>query len=810
MIKNYIQVAMRNLRRHKFFSFINIFGLAISMSVCLGIIMLVADQLTYDRYNTKRDRIYRVITRNLNPDGSSSGNDYSTSPQIVAQAMLEDYTGISKAVRIRRGFGNNWLELDPGRDINIPLSGFFVDEDALDVFEYELELGDPETALKDPYSVVLSNKAAKKLFSTNNPVGEVIKVGKLGEYKVTGVLKETNHKSHIVFEGLASYSTIKSLEADSTFSSSDSGWDNFTAGWVYLLLEEGQSPVEIERHLNDYANKQQASKAANKDERKIQFYLQNLSSITPGGFINNPIGPFMPMIFVYFFGGLALIIMITSCFNYTNLSIARALTRAKEIGIRKVNGAFRYQIFAQFISEAVIMAVFALCLALLFLLAVKPFMLNLRFAQALRWDLEGNIYVYSVFIVFSICIGLLAGFFPAVILSKFQPVKVFKNVGGSIKLFSKMGLRKSLLVIQFTLSLIFILSVLLLYNQLQLFVKADHGFDMANKINVRLNNTSYTALKEQLGSYSTIQSIAAASHIPATGVTYGDNFKKTLGDKEGTPLDYFVVDEGYLENMNIPLIAGKNFDALAGEKNKSSIIINEEAVKTLQFSTAHDAIGEFIYLESDSSKHEIIGVIKNYNHQMMMSKVEAMALKYNPDQFNIIQIKYTGSREDAIKNIEAAWAKINASSKLDYRDFEEEVRSFYKTVFSDFVSIIGVIAFMAIIISCLGLLGMATYATETRLKEISIRKVLGSSNLALVLLLSKSFIFLLIIAIALAVPAAWFINNLWLQLIAYRTELSIGVIGCGILVLIILGGLTIGSQTIRAAWANPVDNLKND
>lgn len=810
MIKNYIQVAMRNLKRHKFFSFINIFGLAISMSVCLGIIMLVADQLTYDRYNTKRDRVYRVITRNLNLDGSSSGNDYSTSPQPVAHAMLEDYTGVSKAVRIRRGFGNNWLELDPGRDINIPISGFFVDEDALDVFEYELELGDPKTALKEPYSVVITRKAAKKLFSNNNPVGEVIKVGKLGEYKITGVLKDNGNKSHIVFEGLASYSTIKSLEADSTFDRKDSGWDNFTAGWVYLLLQEGQSPVEIERHLNDYAKKQQADKAESKDERKIEFYLQNLSSITPGSFINNPIGPFMPMIFVYFFGGLALIVMITSCFNYTNLSIARALTRAKEIGIRKVNGAHRYQIFSQFISEAVIMSLFALGLALLFLLAVKPFMLNLRFAQALRWDLEGNIYVYSVFVVFSICVGLLAGFFPAVILSKFQPVKGFKNIGGSLKLFSRMGLRKSLLVVQFTLSLIFILSVLLLYNQLQLFVKADHGFDMASKINVQINRTSYEALKTELSSYSTIQSIAASSHIPATGVTYGDNFKKELSDKESSLVDYFVVDEGYLENMNIPLLAGKNFDAKAGDKNKSSIIINEEALKNFQFATPHDAIGEFIYHAFDSSKFEIIGVIKNYNHQMMMSKVEAMALRYDPEQFHIMQVKYSGSREDAIKNIEAAWAKINPSLKLDYRDFEEEVRSFYKTVFADFVNIIGVIAFMAIVISCLGLLGMATYTTETRLKEISIRKVLGSSNRSLVLLLSKSFILLIAVAIILAVPAAWFINNLWLQLIAYRTELNIVVIGSGVLILIVLGGLTIGSQTIRAAWANPVENLKND
>ncbi|HEY9047333.1 MAG TPA: ABC transporter permease [Ohtaekwangia sp.] len=809
MFKNYIQVALRNLRRHRFFSFINIFGLAISMSICLGIMMLVTDQLMYDRYNTKRDRVYRIITRYLNPDGSTAGNEMSTAPQPLAQILLEDYTGISKAVRIRRGFGNNWLELEPGRDINIPLSGFFVDPEALDVFEYELEQGDAKTALKEPYSVVLTKKAARKLFKEENPVGEVIKVGKIGEYKVTGVLKETLHKSHIVFEGLASYSTIKSLEADSTFNKTDSGWENFTAGWIYLLLDEKHSSSEIETHLNTIAKKQHAQQAKDKEERGYTFYLQNISSITPGAFINNPIGPFMPMIFVYFFGGLALIVMITSCFNYTNLSIARALTRAREIGVRKVNGAYRYQIFIQFISEAVIISLFSLGVALLFLMAVRPFMLNLQFAKALKWDLEGNIYVYLAFFGFSIVIGLLAGFFPAVIMSKFQPAKVLKNISG-IKLFSRLTLRKSLLIAQFTLSLIFIISVLLLYNQLQLFTKANHGFAMDHKINVRLSNTSYTSLKTQLSSYSNIESIAGASHVPATGITYGDNFKKELQDKDGFLLDYFFVDEGYLTNMEIPLVAGKNFDLQNTERNKNLILLNEEAVKELKLGSPHDAIGEFLYLQEDSSRYEVAGVVKNYNHQMMVSKLEAMALRYNPERFNLLQVKYTGSREEAIKSIETAWAKINPTMKVDYKDFEEEVRSFYKTVFSDFVSIIGVIAFMAIIISCLGLLGMATYTTETRLKEISIRKILGSSDRALVVLLSKGFFILLIIAIVLAVPTAWFINNLWLEQVAYRTEFGLSVVGLAVVILILLGTLTIGSQTIRAALANPVDNLKND
>jgi putative ABC transport system permease protein len=806
MLKNYFKVALRSLIRHRFFSFINIFGLAISMSVCLGIMMLVADQLSYDHYNTKHDRIFRVITQYYNSDGSPSGPDASTCPLPMSEALRDNYTGVEKTVRIRRGFGNSWMELED-QDVNIPVGGFFVDPTALDVFEYELEYGNPKTALVEPYSVVLTHKTAKKLFKMDNPVGESIKVGKLGTYKVTGVIKDKDQKSHIVFEALASFATIESLEADGTFKAQDQSWGDWTTGWVYLLLEGGKTKHDIEVHLADVAKKHQPDKYSAQDKHQYKFYLQNILAITPGPLINNPIGPFMPMIFVYFFGGLALIVMLTSCFNYTNLSIARSLTRAREIGVRKVSGANRTQIFMQFLSESVIISIFSLGLSLLFLMLLKPFMLNLKFAQVLKWDLAGNVYVYIAFFVFSIMVGVLAGLFPAAILSRFQPINVLKNVGG-MKLFSRLGLRKSLLVGQFALSLIFIISVLLLFNQLKLFIKADHGFDMSNTINVKLNSTSYQALQTELMRHSNIQNTSAASHIPAAGMTYGDGFKRNLNDQEGYGMSYFYVDNNYLDNLNIQLVAGRNFNAELA--NKQNILVNEKAVKTFHFDTPQDAIGQSIYMEKDSAQFQIIGVVRDYNHQVMMSQIDPMALRYDPEQFHLMHVKYSGNHEDAVKSIEAAWTKVNPSLKLDHVDFEEEVRSFYKTMFSDFVNIIAVMAFMAITISCLGLLGMATYTTETRLKEISIRKVLGSTDGALVFLLSKSFFKLLLIAITIALPVAWFINNLWLELIAYHTTFNFTVIISGVSILLVLGAVTIGSQTLRAAYTNPVDNLKNE
>jgi putative ABC transport system permease protein len=477
--------------------------------------------------------------------------------------------------------------------------------------------------------------------------------------------------------------------------------------------------------------------------------------------------------------------------------------------VRKVNGANRFQIFIQFISESIILSLISLGCALVLLIVVKPFLLNLKFAQVLKWDLEGNLTVYAAFLGFSLFVGLMAGFFPAVILSRFEPIKVLKKIG-SVKLFSRLTLRKSLLVLQFCLSLIFIISVLVVQNQLTLFMRADHGFDMSNKFVVKLNSTSYENLKRELDGYSSISNSAGASHVPAAGMVLGEGYKRDLADPEFISLDYYDVDVNYLENMSIELVAGRNFEASAGESNRNFILLNQQALKVLSFESAHNAIGETIFSSEDSSRYEIIGVVKDYNHEILVSKIGPMALRYRPESFSILQVQFAGDPVVAAADIEKAWTKVNPVQKIDYNDFEDEVRGFYKTVFSDFVSIIGVISFMAVAISCLGLLGMATYSIETRMKEISIRKVLGSTDKSLVLLLSKGFFVLLVIAILLAVPAAWFINNLWLQNIAYHTEVSLGVIGLSVLILFVLGTLTIGSQTLRAAYSNPVTNLKNE
>jgi putative ABC transport system permease protein len=806
MFHNYIKTALRNIIRHKFFSFINVFGLSIAMALSMVIIMLVADQMMYDRHNTKRDRIYRINSVPIGAHGEK-WSETATTTLPLKEELTENFTGVEKCVRIMRGFGNIWLEME--QNVNIPIAGYYADPEVLDVFEYALEYGDSKTALIDPYSVVLTRNAAKKLFKQENPMGKTFKVGDEGPYKVTGILKETDHKSHIVFDALASFSTTKSLTAQGQRGKNGDDWYNYTLGWVYVLLEKGKTIQDIQPHLSKIEQKY-FSKLPNPDiDQKVNYTVQSLMHITPGPFINNPIGPFLPWIFIYFFLGLAGVVMLTSCFNFTNLSIARSLTRAREIGVRKVTGAQRWQVFVQFLSESVIISLIALVGAVVLMIALRPLMMQLSFARLMKWDLEANYFVFAIFLVFAIVVGLLAGIFPAVVLSRFQPIKVLKGLS-TMKLFTNIRLRKTLLVLQFSFSLIFILCVVVVFNQLQLLMRADHGFAMENRMVIGLSNTSSTVLKNELLKFSSIESVSASSHVPAAGRSYVEDYKRSLDEKDWTGLYYYATDEDYLKNLDIPLIAGRYYVGEAGASNRNFIVLNEEAVKAFHFASPLEAIGQEIILKKDSTRKEIIGVVKDYNHQILLEKMGPLALVYNPDEYTILQVKYSRSYDDAAKNVASAWAKTNPLLEVDYKDFYNEVHKMYDILFGDLVSILSVIAVLAITISCLGLLGMATYATETRMKEISIRKVLGSTNASLIYLLSKGFVVILIIAIVIAVPAAWFINNLWLEKLASHVSVDFATIVIGVLILIVFGIVTIGSQTWRAMYVKPVDNLKND
>ena len=800
MIRNYLKTAFRSLLRQRAFSFINAFGLSISMAICLIIIMMVGDQMKMDRHLSNADNIYRINTQRLHESGPV--NTLATSPLPMGKELSENYTGIESYTRIRRGFGNGWVEFD--NDHTIPLGGFYVDPSFVRMFELEFEKGNKELALVEPNSVVLTSKAAKKLFGNNEAMGQVIDMGEIGEYKVTGVLKETNTKSHVVYEALASMSSTELLERDSIISNSNENWESTTAGWVYVALNPNKSKSELLANLNAVDEKYYGDK----ELVDYRFLIQNVLEINPGPLIGNQIGPGLPMIFVYFLGGLALIVMISACFNYTNLSIAKSINRAKEVGVRKVSGAMKNQIFTQFIIESILISLISLMIAFGLVVVFEPAFHNLKLASLLKWDLSFDYNVIGFSIVFAIVVGLIAGIVPSLILSAFQPIKVLKDFG-SMKLLSKMGMRKVLLTGQLTLSLFFIISVLLLRNQLDLMVSSDKGFNTENIINVPLVKTDGKQFKNELLNKSAIEKTTLSSHVPAAGTSRGEHFMKTIGD-ERIEVSYYSVDEDYIEVMGLELLAGRNFSAKSNENIEHEMVVNETAVETFGFTNIHDALGKTIF-NSDSVEVSIVGVIKDYNHAVMISEISPMALRYKPEEFTCLHVKYNGQNKPLAEDqLKATWAGINPVKNIQYKDLSDEINEFYDLTFGDLTKVVIVFSVLALSIASLGLLGMTIYTTQTRLKEVSIRKVLGASDNQVVYILSKGFVKLLLIAIVVAIPLSYVVNDLWLQSIAYRVSISPGVIVAGTLIMIAISAITIGSQTIKTGLTNPVDNLKNE
>lgn len=757
--------------------------------------MMLADQYSYDAYNTQSDRIYRVNHTRNDLDAVISG--MATSPMPLGEELKTKYTGVASYTRLVRGFGNGWVKLM--QDVNIPISGFYADPNVFETFQYELETGNAKTALVEPYSVVLTKEMAEKLYNDGNPIGQLIKVGDLGSYKVTGVLKELEGKSHIKFEGLASISTIDGLEKLEKFPKTMGSWRNRSRGWTYLKLESGVSSVDIEANLAQISHDQYKDM----DDMDAGFFLQNLRAINPGPLLGNQIGPGLPMIFVYFLAGLAFVIMLSACFNYTNLSVARSMSRSREVGVRKIFGAVRSQIFIQFLMESIVISVLAFVFSLGIVHFLKPVFLSLNFSQLLDWNLNESVGIYLLCFCFALFVGVVAGVLPATFHSSVKAIEGLKNLAG-VKVFSKMGMRKFLIVSQFSLSLFLVITVKLIFNQMDFMIAKDYGFNADNNLVITLNNSDPDKLKRELLTYSNVSSVSAACFTPASGTSSEDH---VIINGEEKTLHFFYTDEDYAENMGLEMVSGNFFSKSVREEK---VVINEKAIDFLGYENAFDAVGQIIML-NDTVSHEIIGVVKDYHFESLISEIKPLVFAYDPEEFGILQVKINSSNfEAAVSDINAAWTAVNPALQIEYKLLSDEVTFFTDLMFGDLSKIIGFVSFLAIIIACLGMMGMVVFSTQVRLKEVSIRKVLGASNQMLVYLLSKGFLKLLGIAILVSVPFSWFVNNLWMDFIAYRVGIGADVILFAVIAVSTLGILVIGSQTIKAANSNPADILRDE
>ncbi|GEO09209.1 ABC transporter permease [Segetibacter aerophilus] len=794
MLKNYLKIAIRNLAKHKLFSFINIFGLALSMSVCMMVLINLKDQISYDKFHPNTDRTYRVITELTNKEGSSYR--FASSPLPLANSLTTDYNFIEKTVRLYSAGGD---KASTGTK-ELSINGAFTEPTFFDVFGFTLKEGNEKTALSAPNSVVLSKTTAEKFFGNANPVGQTIKLAKLGDFQVTGVLEIPTGKSHIDFEAYMSLSSVPALEKSGKLTPAIDKWDAQIHAYTYLQLKDGANKKQLDKALSQVtAGLIKTTKLQGKEN--IAFEAQRFNKIILGeelmnafgnvGSMEKTLGPLL----------IGFIILLSACFNYTNLSIARSLNRGKEVGIRKVAGAFRYQVFYQFILESVLIAFLSLGLAWIILHLLQqyaPFM-----GEMAPSGLALNNGIYGWFVVFAIFTGLLAGSLPAWVLSSFKPVEVLKNLS-NIKLFGGNGFRKGLIVVQFTLALVTTIFTSISSQQFSFIANADPGYNRDNLLVVPTDGADPKILSAE------IERVSGVQNVTATSATFGRNSSGHIPVKlqpgaQAIEANYYDVDRNFTEVMDLKIVAGENLPENTST-NEKYVLLNETATRTLNFKTPADAVGKMIWL-TDTTQVQVAGVLKDFHFQTLAVQLTPLVVRNRPNNFNFLLVKTNDANSTIVSRIEQVWKK-NALQPFESSWLKEE--QIERQGAKDTVSTLGFLAFMTITIACLGLLGMVIYNTETRRKEIGIRKVMGASVSTIISLLSKSFLKLVIIAGLIAMPIAYVLGFIFTHIFANRIDIGLGSLIFSFLGLLALVLITISSQIFKVATANPVESLRTE
>jgi len=803
MIKNYIKIALRNIWVNKTFSFINIIGLSVSMSLGLLIIIIVKEQYSFDRFHKDAAQIYRVNTKAVRTNGSTE--DYASSPMPLGKVLKDNYSFAEEVVRLNRRLNQDIVV----GNTRVPVSGFFADPSFLKVFDFELEKGNPSTALSSPDGLVLTQQAAKKVFGNDEPIGKTVGLRDFGNFTVTGVLKKFKGKTHFEFEVLASTNALLSLEKQNIMSPSLESWTNYYAGYIYIKLQKGKREKDVNTALAAISKKYYEGVKLETRDKGYLFYLQPLNKISPGPILSNNLGRAMPKLVLIFLSVLSIVIMIMAGLNYTNLMIAKSLKRAREIGVRKVMGANRWQVFVQFIGESVVFSILALIVSYLVLQFLKYSFLQFRFAQSFSVDLKETRVIYLLFFLFAIAVGIIAGLLPATYLSGFKPVHVLKNVLGA-RLSTRINFRKVLMTVQFTLSLIFIICVLFIYQQVNFMLSRNYGINEENILNLHLQGADHEKLATEIRTISGVRRVGAVSHSLGTSADRASDYQRRISDEPFVMRD-FCIDENYLQNLNVKFVAGRNFQPGLSKEREFEVILNETALKSFEFKDAVSAIDQVIYGE-DSVQLKVIGVVKDFNFRSMDYAIGPLAFRYRPQDFSILSIAIDpAAKANVLVALEPVWKKYDKVHQIQVKTMEDEIDDTYvEAGLIDIIKIVGYISFLAITLACLGMLGMVMYSTQLKIKEVGVRKVLGASVKDVTILLSRSFMILILVSVLIGVPLGYFLGNMFLQNFVYRISNTWMLVLLAIAITGLLGLITICSQTIKAAITNPVKSLRTE
>jgi putative ABC transport system permease protein len=803
MLKNYFKIAWRNLLRNKLYSFVNIFGLSIGMAVCIVIMLFVNFERDFDGFHTKN--IYR-LNEVQNWEGMVAPQKVALSMYPMGPTLLEEFPEIKNFTRLSLA---GELKVKDENKETILSETIWADSSFFQLFDFKLLEGNPETALKDPYSIVLTQESAEKIFGNRPALGGVVSLAKQDtiSYTVTAVMENIPENSHLQFEALTSFSSYVGPQA----------MENWGGNWLttYLELGQGVNMEELERKFPDFL----LSHMDEKEAAGYELFLQPLSEVHSGSadithdYLNfQKFDKSYTRIFFY----IAILVMAIAALNFVNLSTAKSINRALEIGIRKVSGASKSNLYFQFIGESVFISLIAMLFALV-LVGISLPAISQFSQRALEFSIFTEPQSLAFVILGAVLIGILSGLYPALYLSGFRPAGILK--GGDLKIGNKSGFRTTLVIVQFSAAIFLIISTIFAARQLDYMQKKDLGFAYDQIVTIPFGNQpaeKYETFKRQLLSQSSIQSVSAS------GQRLGNNLHQTsmifegTGDTRELSTSHLVVDPDFVNLYEIELVAGRNFDTENKAENGKGFMINESLAKELlsaesQNATLESLIGKPFGFGWTDSLGQIVGVVKDFNFNSLHHKIETLFLVREENWgYAEISVKINGSQaKEALEAIEATWNQQFPEREFEYSFLNSHFEELYRAD-RTLNYIVGLLTILSILISCLGLFGLASFATEQRTKEIGIRKVLGASVAKVVTLLSKDFVKPVFWAILLAVPISWFAVNQWLEDYAYRIDFEWWIVGLAGGLALLLALLTVSFQSIKAAIANPVKSLKSE
>lgn len=795
MFRNYFKIAWRNLRRNKLYSLINIAGLSIGIACCIFIFLFIRHELSYDRYNAKADRIYR-LTEVLHLPNEDNARAVTSPP--MAPALRASFPEIEKAVRVNPS--SRILSKDEKTFFDTRI--MYADSEFFDIFTFPVVYGNTLHALTEPYSIVLTESAAKRYFGDAQPVGKTMRLSDTIALNVTAVIKDVPENSHFTFDCILSASTMYKM---SPLNMKEAWFYN--GFYTYVLLGENQDAKNLESKITSYISKEMAEQ---KKQTGLSYdlKLQPLTDIHLKSNLNSEISTNGDIMYVYIFSAAALLILLIACCNFINLSTAKSINRAKEIGLRKVIGAKRSQLTMQFLGESILFAIISLLLSILIVITVLP-VYNSFTSQTFSISTLISPSLFFVYFIITLSIGLLAGIYPAFLMSSFKPVRILK---GQLKHeWKDIFLRKGLVVFQFTIAIVLIVGTTLIFQQLRFIQNKKLGLNKEQVVEFDLlrNETpqQQTLLKEILR----IQGVQKASLSNFT-------FKSETGtvavipegfaDNEVSSQPFISIDENFLKTFEIPIAAGRDFSKEFATDPAQGFIVNETAVKQFGWKENNLALGKNI--NWDGKKGKVVGVVKDFHFSSLHQNIKPLILHIEPDFYGTIAVKIKPANvQTVIASIEQSWKQITGHNSQGYTFVDDDFAKLYKTE-ATMQSILTIFTVLSVFVACLGLFGLTAFTVRQRFREIGIRKVLGASVSSVISTLSKDMIKLVCISIFIAAPIAWLAVHKWLQDFAYQITISWWIFLTAGIVAIIVAFLTIGIQSFKAAIANPVKSLRTE